>query len=135
MPAYVVSRIASALNDHGRALNGSSVLVIGIAYKPNIDDIRESPAAHIIELLWTGGVVVSYHDPHIARFPDMRDHKIDLASEPLTEKSLSQRDCVLIVTDHDAIDYDLIGRHAKLVVDTRNAMARVTDAKATIVKA
>jgi UDP-N-acetyl-D-glucosamine dehydrogenase len=85
--------------------------------------------------MWTAGATVSYHDPHIARFPDMRDHKIDLVSEPLDEKMLSLRDCVLIVTDHAAIDYDLIGRHAKLVVDTRNAMARVVDPKATIVKA
>ncbi|MHC4784392.1 MAG: nucleotide sugar dehydrogenase [Planctomycetota bacterium] len=135
MPAHVVSRLVAALNAHGQALNGASVLVIGIAYKPNIDDIRESPAAEIIELLGTAGATVSYHDPHIARFPDMRDHKIDLASKPLNEKILSVQDCVLIVTDHDAIDYELIGRHAKLVVDTRNAMARVADPKATIVKA
>ncbi|MHC4079870.1 MAG: nucleotide sugar dehydrogenase [Planctomycetota bacterium] len=135
MPAYVVSRLVSALNEQGRALNGASILVIGIAYKPNIDDIRESPAAEIIELLWTAGAKVAYHDPHIARFPDMRDHKIDLVSEPLSEKLLSEHDCVLIVTDHDAIDYDLIGRHAKLVVDTRNAMARVAEPQATIVKA
>ncbi|MHC4416682.1 MAG: nucleotide sugar dehydrogenase, partial [Planctomycetota bacterium] len=135
MPAYVVSRIISALNQQGQALNGASVLVIGIAYKPNIDDIRESPAAQIIEQLWTSGATVSYHDPHIPRFPDMRDHKIHLASEPLDERRLSGSDCVLIVTDHDAIDYELIGRHAKLVVDTRNAMARVADPRARIVKA
>jgi UDP-N-acetyl-D-glucosamine dehydrogenase len=135
MPAYVVSRVASALNDRGQALNGASILVIGIAYKPNIDDIRESPAAQIIELLWTAGATVSYHDPHIARFPDMREHKIDLASEPLTGTLLSAHDCVLVVTDHDDVDYDLIGRHARLVVDTRNAMARVADPKAEIVKA
>jgi UDP-N-acetyl-D-glucosamine dehydrogenase len=135
MPAYVVAQLAAALNDRGQALNGASILVIGIAYKPNIDDIRESPAARIIELLWTAGATVSYHDPHIARFPDMRDHKIDLTSEPLSERTLSAHDCVLIVTDHDAIDFELIGRHAKLIVDTRNAMARVADPGADIVKA
>ncbi len=123
MPAYVVSRIVSALNDRGRALNGASVLVIGIAYKPNIDDIRQSPAAHIIELLRAGGANVSYHDPHIRRFPDMREHKIDLASEALNEKTLSEHDCVLIVTDHDAIDYELIGRHAKLFTPGRSYRA------------
>jgi UDP-N-acetyl-D-glucosamine dehydrogenase len=135
MPAYVVSRLVSALNDRGRALRGASVLVIGIAYKPDIDDIRESPAAEIIELLWAGGATVSYHDPHIPRFPSMRDHAIDLASVPLEERTLPEHDCVLIVTDHGDIDYELIGRHAKLVLDTRNAMAGVADPRATIVKA
>ncbi|MHC4217792.1 MAG: nucleotide sugar dehydrogenase [Planctomycetota bacterium] len=135
MPDHVVSRLVSALNRRGQALNGASVLVIGIAYKPNIDDVRESPAAKIIELLWTGGATVAYHDPLIPRFPDMRDHKIDLASVPVDEQALAGCDCVLIVTDHDAVDYELIGRHAELVVDTRNAMARVADPRAEIVKA
>jgi UDP-N-acetyl-D-glucosamine dehydrogenase len=135
MPEYVVSRVVAALNDHGRALRDASVLVIGIAYKPNIDDVRESPAAEIIEALWAGGATVRYHDPHVPHFPDMRDHKIDLASQPLTEDLLRGHDAVLIVTDHDAVDYDLIGHSAKLVIDTRNAMSRVADPSATIVKA
>jgi UDP-N-acetyl-D-glucosamine dehydrogenase len=135
MPAYVVSRLVSALNDRGQALKGSAVLVIGIAYKPNIDDIRESPAAHIIERLWAGGATVSYHDPHVPVFPPMREHRIDLASIPLTEQALKEHDCVVIVTDHDAIDYELVARHAGLIVDTRNAMARVANPVATIVKA
>jgi len=135
MPQYVVSRVAAALNERRQALRGARVLVVGIAYKPNIDDIRESPAAEIIEGLWAGGAVVSYHDPHVPRFPDMRDHKIDLASKPLTEAAVGATDCVLIVTDHDAVDYALIGRCATLVVDTRNAMARVKAPNATIVKA
>ena len=135
MPTYVVARLVAALNDRRLALRGSSVLLIGIAYKPDIDDIRESPAAEIIEQLWAGGAEVAYHDPHIARFPKMRDHSIDLASEPLTAETLTSADCVLIVTDHKAVDYDLIGRHATLVVDTRNAMDRVARPQASIVKA
>jgi UDP-N-acetyl-D-glucosamine dehydrogenase len=135
MPAYVISRLVSALNDRGKALKGSAVLVIGIAYKPNIDDVRESPAAHIIERLWAGGATVSYHDPHVPVFPPMREHRIDLASIPLTEQVLEEHDCVVVVTDHDAIDYELLARHAGLIVDTRNAMARVANPVAAIVKA
>ncbi|NIO59389.1 MAG: hypothetical protein GTO33_08610, partial [Acidobacteria bacterium] len=82
-------------------------------------------AAEIIEGLWAGGADVSYHDPHVPRFPDMRDHSIDLEALPLTEQTIRDHDAVLIVTDHDAVDYELIGRAADLVVDTRNAMARV----------
>ncbi|MCH8344525.1 MAG: nucleotide sugar dehydrogenase [Planctomycetes bacterium] len=134
MPTYVVSQLISALNDRGRALRDTKVLVIGIAYKPNIDDIRESPAAEIIELLWSGGVVVTYHDPHVPAFPKMRDHQIDLASVPLTEQTLQEHDCVLIVTNHDAIDYELIARHAKLIIDTRHAMAKVKDVHAPVVQ-
>jgi UDP-N-acetyl-D-glucosamine dehydrogenase len=135
MPVYVVSRLISALNDRGRALKGARVLVLGIAYKPNIDDIRESPAAEIIELLADGGAVVSYHDPHVPRFPSMRKHHIDLSSVPLTPATVRDHEAVLIVTDHDAVDYTMVGAHAKLIVDSRNAMARAKDPKATIIKA
>ena len=135
MPMYVVSQVISALNARGRALKGARVLIIGIAYKRDIDDVRESPAAEIIELLWTGGAKVSYHDPHVPTFPDMRDHDIDLSSLPLTEQTLKDHDCVLIVTDHTSVDYEKIGTHAPLVVDTRNAMSRVPNPTATIVKA
>ena len=135
MPDYVVSRLIAALNDAGKPLRGSRVLVVGIAYKPNIDDIRESPAAQIIKLLQGGGAEVSYHDPHVPRFPPMREYRIDLTSQPLTAALLEASDCVVIVTDHDAIDWDLIGRHAGLIVDTRNAMAAVKDPAARIVKA
>ena len=135
MPEYVVARAVSALNDQGLALRGARVLVLGIAYKPNIDDIRESPAAAIIERLQAGGAEVSYHDPHVPTFPPMRKYAFDLRSVPLDEKTLRDHDCVLIVTDHDAVDYDLIGRHATLVVDSRNAMARVEKPAARVVKA
>ena len=135
MPEHVISQVMIALNDDGKPLRGSKMFVIGIAYKPDIDDIRESPAAEIIELLQGGGATVSYHDPHVPAFPKMRDHDIDLRSVPLTAATVEATDCVLIVTDHSAVDYDLIGKHAGLVVDTRNAMARVENPRARIVKA
>jgi UDP-N-acetyl-D-glucosamine dehydrogenase len=124
MPEYVIHRVMSAFNDQKKSLRGSKVLVIGIAYKPNVDDTRESPAAEIIELLWRAGAEVSYHDPHVPVFPKMRDHAIDLKSLKLTEKSIKEHDCVLIVTDHENVDYRAIAKHAKLIVDSRNAMAR-----------
>jgi len=137
MPHYVIERVQHALNDDGKSLSGSKVLVMGIAYKKNIDDSRESPAAEIIELLRDRGAVVSYHDPHLPHFPSMRKHRIDLKSKPLNAGTLRSQDCVLIVTDHDAVDYDLVGSASKLVVDTRNAMERVPPkrVKARLVKA
>ncbi|MSR29463.1 MAG: nucleotide sugar dehydrogenase [Phycisphaerales bacterium] len=136
MPHYVIERTVHALNSHCKSLKDSKVLVIGIAYKKNIDDPRESPSAEIIELLRDRGVDVSYHDPHLPVFPAMRKYRVSLKSVPLTQATLAASDCVLILTDHDAVDYSAIAKHAKLVVDTRNAMARVpTDAtKCEIVK-
>ncbi|MSR44338.1 MAG: nucleotide sugar dehydrogenase [Phycisphaerales bacterium] len=125
MPHYVIERTQLALNDHTKPMKGSKILVLGIAYKKNIDDPRESPSAEIIELLRDHGAVVSYHDPHLATFPAMRKHRVNLSSVPLTPATLAASDCVLILTDHDVVDYSAIGQHAKLVVDTRNAMARV----------
>jgi UDP-N-acetyl-D-glucosamine dehydrogenase len=136
MPEYVIHRVMTALNDEKKSLRGSKVLVMGIAYKPNVDDCRESPAAEVIELLWKNGADVSYHDPHVAVFPKMRQHAIELKSQKLTEKMLKDFDVVLVVTDHDAVDYGMIGKHARLVVDSRNAMERVSgDVKAKVVKA
>ena len=135
MPRVVVERVAEALNEEGIALNGAKVLVSGIAYKPDIDDIRETPAAPIIEMLQDQGAAVSYHDPHCPTFPEMKKHDLDMASVDLNAETLQTVDCVLIVTDHAAVDYPLIGEHARLVVDTRNAMARVADPKARIIKA
>ena len=135
MPSYVVSQLMSALNIGKKALHNAKILVIGIAYKPDIDDVRESPAAVIIELLWSGGAQVSYHDPHVPMFPKMRRHDIDLTSTPLTEQVIKDHDCVLIITDHTSIDYGLIGKHAQLIIDTRNAMSRVPNPTAPIIKA
>lgn len=135
MPAYVVDRLAAALNDEGKPVRGSRVLVLGIAYKPNIDDIRETPAAEIISLLARRGASLSYHDPHVPKFPAMRRYDIALDSQKLTPAVLKRADAVLVVTDHDAIDWNLVARHARLVVDTRDAMARVRAPRARVVKA
>ncbi len=136
MPHYVIERTQGALNDDCKSLKGSKVLVIGVAYKKNIDDARESPSAEIIELLRDRGAEVSYHDPHIPTYPSMRKYRIDLKSVELSEANLKGSGCVLIHTDHDAVDYGNIAKHAKLVVDTRNAMARVPagTGKARVVK-
>jgi UDP-N-acetyl-D-glucosamine dehydrogenase len=135
MPQYVVSRIAEALNEHAKPLKGSRIGVLGVAYKKNVDDPRESPAFEIMELLQNRGAFVSYNDPHIPSLPAMRHHAIRMDSEPLTEQFLEVQDCVLIVTDHSAYDYEWIVQHASLVVDTRNATAGVSKARARIVKA
>ena len=135
MPAHVVSRTIEAMNADGKSLKGSRVLVLGIAYKPDVDDVRESPAAEIIERLLEHGALVDYHDPHCPAFPEMRKHDIEMASVDLDEATVQSADCVLIVTDHSAVDYNLVGEAASLVVDTRNAMATVTDPVARIVKA
>ena len=135
MPRYVVDRLAEALNADGKALKNARVLVLGIAYKPNIDDIRETPAAEIIELLHDRSATVTYHDPHVPQFPSMRKYRIDLRSVPLSPDELRAADAVLIVTDHAAVDYTLVGQHARLVVDTRDAMSRAIAPAARIVKA
>lgn len=136
MPHYVIERLALALNNQGKPIRGSCVLVLGMAYKPNVDDVRETPAAEIITQLIDHGAQVTYHDPHVPVFPGMRKYDLDMASVPLTDATLQGADAVLIVTDHDAVDYALVGRHARLVVDTRNAMGRVTgDVRAVVVKA
>ncbi len=135
MPRYVVARAAEALNEAGKPMRGAKVLVIGLAYKPNVDDVRESPAAEIIEELHHHGAAVSYHDPHVPEFPEMRRYHYDMSSVALTPKTLHDADCVLIVTDHDAVDWPAIGRDARLIVDTRNAMARAPEIRGTLRKA
>jgi UDP-N-acetyl-D-glucosamine dehydrogenase len=136
MPRYVVERVAEALNDDGKAVKGSSICVLGVAYKKDVDDPRESPAFEILEMLRARGARVSYSDPHIPTLPRMRHHPaLRLDSTPLTPEFLARQDCVLIVTDHSAFDYDTIVGHAKLVVDTRNATAKCAAAGCRIVKA
>ena len=119
MPEYVVNKIALALNDRQRSIKGSKVLVLGIAYKKNVDDMRESPSVEVMELLRDLGAEISYSDPHVPVFPKMREHKFDLKSVPLTAESIASYDCVVLTTDHDKFDYDLLKQHAKLIVDTR----------------
>jgi UDP-N-acetyl-D-glucosamine dehydrogenase len=135
MPRYVVDQVAHALNLDAKPIKDSRILVLGIAYKPNIDDVRETPAAEIIRLLHHRGAKVAYHDPHVPRFPEMRKYRFDLRSVPLSPKSVASFDAALIVTDHADVDYALLARHAKLIIDTRDAMSRVAKPKARVVKA
>jgi len=121
MPAFWVRRVGEALNGVGKAVRGSRVLVLGVAYKRDIDDLRESPALDIIKLLEQQGASVSYHDPFVAQFSE-DGHTY--TSAPLTPATLGASDCVIIVTDHQAVDYELVRQEARLLVDTRNALRR-----------
>ncbi len=135
MPAYVVQRVAAALNEERKALRGSKVGVLGVAYKKDVDDPRESPAFTILEMLQKQGAEVSYNDPHIPRLPHMRHHAIRLDSEPLTRDFLQAQDCMVIVTDHSAYDYAWIAQNCDLLVDTRNATAHCDTGRCKIWKA
>lgn len=119
MPQWVVGRIADALNEREKSLKGSRILALGIAYKRDLDDMRESPAVFVMEILRDRGAIVDYCDPNVPVFPKMREHKFDLASVDLTPQTLASYDAVVLLTDHSDFDYDLIAEHAKLVVDTR----------------
>lgn len=119
MPEWIVGKVVDALNERGKALKGSRVLVLGLAYKKNIDDTRESPAVEIMHLLQGKGAKVAYSDPHVPRFPDKRDYHFDLQSEDLTEENIGLFDCLLLATDHDGFNYALLQEHAHLIVDTR----------------
>jgi UDP-N-acetyl-D-glucosamine dehydrogenase len=124
MPHYVIHRTIDGLNEIGKALRGSKVLVIGLAYKPDVDDVRETPAAEIIKLLFEHGADVSYHDPHVPLFAGMRKYmEYRMHSVPLSKENLKNADCVLIVTNHANVDWKAIADHASLVVDSRNALA------------
>ncbi len=135
MPQYVVARVADALNDDGKALKGSRICLLGVAYKKDVDDPRESPAFAILEQLQAKGARVCYNDPHVPRLPPMRHHRLRMDSQPLSPEFLAKQDCVLIVTDHSAYDWDLVVENSRLVVDTRNATADLRRARARIVKA
>ena len=132
MPDYVVAKISSALNLDRKSIKGSRILVLGIAYKKNVDDMRESPSVMLMEKLRDLGAEISYSDPHIPVFPKMREHKFELASVALTPESVAGYDCVLLATDHDKFDYELIKARAKLIIDSRG---RYLEAAKHIVKA
>jgi len=119
MPEWVIAKVMEALNERGKSLKGSRVLVLGIAYKKNVDDMRESPAVELMELLVRRGAQVAYADPHVPVFPRMRGHRFDLKSTALTPASIAACDLVLLATNHDAFDYALIKQYARLIVDTR----------------
>jgi UDP-N-acetyl-D-glucosamine dehydrogenase len=135
MPHYVVQRTLEALSDRGRAMKGARVLVLGISYKKDVDDMRESPAVRIIELLQERGAHVVYHDPYVPRVPRMRQHHLDMVSVPLTDEALEGADAVLVATDHSAIDWARVVEKAHLVVDTRNACRGVRIGREKVVQA
>jgi UDP-N-acetyl-D-glucosamine dehydrogenase len=127
MPYHVVSSVATALNRHKKALNGARLLILGVAYKKDIDDLRESPALTIIELLQKEGAEISYNDPYIPMIGKGRKYDLQMKSSPL--EGLRSYDCVLIVTDHSSYDYGKVVQEAQLVVDTRNATKGIVSQK------
>jgi len=127
MPEYVVSKVIDGLNDKGKSLKGSRVLVLGIAYKKNVDDMRESPSVMIMELLRKKGASVAYSDPHVPIFPKMRKHNFDLESEIISADRLDGFDVVILATDHDEFDYSFILDNSKMVVDTRGKYRKKND--------
>jgi UDP-N-acetyl-D-glucosamine dehydrogenase len=135
MPEYVIGRVSEALNEKSKPIKGSKVLVLGLAYKKDVDDLRESPAIELIEMLRERGAKVDYNDPHIPQTHKQREHDLRMKSKPLSAAMLKRYDCVLIATDHSAYDYGMICRNAKLVVDTRNATVGVKGNRGKIVKA
>ena len=132
MPEWVLAKVIKALGDRDKKLGESRCLVLGLAYKKNVADLRESPAVVLMELLSAGGAVVDYSDPHVPVFPRVRRHYFDRTSVALTPEALASYDAVLIATDHDAFDYALIRQHANLVVDTRGVY---TESAGNVVKA
>jgi UDP-N-acetyl-D-glucosamine dehydrogenase len=135
MPAYVIGKTGDALNSRGKCLKNAKILVLGIAYKKDIDDMRESPALEILELFLEKGAKVRYHDPLIPRIPKVRKHDLGLKSSPLTPRLLKTMDAAVIVTDHSAYDYGWIVKNSNLVIDTRNATKKVKEFRGRIVKA
>ena len=132
MPHWVVGKVIDALNEKGQSLKGAKILVLGLAYKKNVDDPRESPAMEIMEILRSKGADLCYSDPHVPVFPPMRRHQFELQSVELTPEALQHLDCVLLITDHDDFPYDLIAAHSSLIVDTRGVYR---DDKPNVVKA
>jgi len=132
MPEWVIGKLVDALNDRGKALKGSKVLVLGIAYKKNVDDMRESPSVEIMELLKHKGAAVEYSDPHVPVFPQMRKHDFKLSSVSLNAQIISAYDAIIVASDHDRFDYDLIQKNGSLIIDTRG---RYSGSFSNVVKA
>jgi UDP-N-acetyl-D-glucosamine dehydrogenase len=132
MPHWVIGKLTDALNERARSVKGSRVLVLGIAYKKDVEDMRESPSVELMEILRDKGAQVSYSDPHVPVFPRMREHSFDLRSIGLTPESIASFDVVLLATSHSAFDYELIAQHARLIVDTRGVFL---DPRPNVVKA
>lgn len=132
MPEWVIEKITDALNEREKSIRGSRILVLGIAYKKNVDDMRESPAVELMNLLQAKGAHIAYSDPHVPKFPRMRRYAFDLASVDLTPEVLASYDLVLLATDHDRFDYEIIEKHSRLIVDTRG---RYLGTRRNVVKA
>jgi len=136
MPRYVIAQLAEFLNDSGKPINGSKICLLGVAYKKDVDDPRESPSFELMELLLARGAELSYNDPHVPELPKMRHHDLpQMSSTELTSKFLASQDCVLIATDHSKYDYNFIVEHSQMVLDTRNATRNVSAGRDRIFKA
>lgn len=136
MPRYVIQRLTEFLNDAGKPIRGTRICLLGMAYKKDVDDPRESPSFELMELLLERGANLTYNDPHVPTLPSMRHYDVpDMDSTPLTPEFLATQDCVLIATDHSAYDYNMIVEHSKMVLDTRNATKSVTNGRHKIFKA
>jgi UDP-N-acetyl-D-glucosamine dehydrogenase len=136
MPFYVLSKVEEALNKRGKSIKGANILILGLAYKKDVDDVRESPSFALIELMREKGAKVDYNDPHVPKTKKMRHYNLKMSSIPLTGKKLKKYDCVVISTDHSSYNYSFIVKHSELVVDTRNAIKGLTGfLKERIVKA
>lgn len=137
MPRFVVNRLAETLDDRfGKSLKGAKILILGMAYKKNVADIRESPSFTVMELLQKRQAELTFHDPYVDVVPPTREHAAftGMKSVPLTPETVAAADAVMIITDHDNVDYDMVARHARLIIDTRNKLASVAD-RHNIVKA
>lgn len=132
MPGWVINKLMEALNDRSKSLRDSNILVLGIAYKKNVDDMRESPSVELMKLLQEKGAIIEYSDPHVPVFPTMRKYSFDLRSVNLSAEAVTSYDCVLIATDHDEFDYDMLREHSQLIIDTRG---RYKTSSTNIVKA
>jgi UDP-N-acetyl-D-glucosamine dehydrogenase len=135
MPDYVVQRVSEALNNRSKPVRGSKVLVLGLAYKPDIDDVRESPSFELIEKLEARGAHVDYHDPLVAKTHPMRHHSLEMKSITLTPEALAKYDCVVVSTHHSSYNWQQVADHAQLIVDSRNAMKGVKGRRDHIVAA
>ncbi len=135
MPYWVVYKIMEALNEKGKSVKGAKLLILGAAYKKNVDDMRESPTLKLIEILESRGAEVDYNDPYIPKMPMVRKYQYDMESVELTPENLQKYDAVIISTGHDCYDYDHVVKHARLVIDTRNATKNVDENREKIVKA
>jgi len=127
MPRWVITKAMDALNDRGKSLKGAKVLVLGIAYKRDVDDMRESPSVALMELLEEKGAIVEYTDPHVPVFPKMREHHFDLSSVESTPEKIAEYDMLMLATDHARFDYEMFQQHAQLIIDTRGIYQHPAD--------